>query len=139
MPLSRLSFTVYLNHLVIIYLRHFTGTSTRSWNNADFVSFINIEFQVLLNLILFIVIQLCNALVHYVLSNFVAYFIYVTFEAPFCNLEKVLFSRRTKINEDSHKIKTTHFKNKNHLNCVQSNNNQTHDNNNVLGLYIIRL
>ncbi|CAG2169386.1 unnamed protein product [Oppiella nova] len=70
-PLSRLSFGVYLSHLVIIFIIFFTRKSVTDWTHFDFLT---------------------NGMVTIILSYVLALVLYFLLEAPFANFEKILIS-----------------------------------------------
>lgn len=72
-PLSRLSFAVYLTHLPVIMYRALNLKTTVEWTDAN---------------------MLWEASGNFAVSVAVAYFINVTFESPFINLERAFCSSR---------------------------------------------
>ncbi|CAG2100116.1 unnamed protein product [Medioppia subpectinata] len=82
-PLSRLSFGVYLSHLVIIFIMFFTKKSVTDWTHFDFLT---------------------NGMVTIILSYVLALVLYFLLEAPFANLEKVIFNVNIKSAENNGKL-----------------------------------
>lgn len=70
LPMSRLSFGVYLVHLSVIYSRYFSSKQTLFWSNLEFFG---------------------SAVHSFFLSLIVAFFLYVLFEAPIVRVEKLAF------------------------------------------------
>ena len=69
LPLSRLSFGVYLVHLTVIYSKYFSIKQTMAWNESDFFA---------------------SAARTYFVSIFLAYWLYVLFESPAIRLESAI-------------------------------------------------
>ena len=81
-PFSRLSYSIYMVHLIPIFLRVNSMRYTRAWDDFEFVSW---------------------GVFNIVLGIFGAYLLYVFFESPINGLEKLLFRPDAKTNGNTKK------------------------------------
>lgn len=78
-PFSRLSYSIYMVHLIPIFLRVNSMRYTRGWDDFEFVSW---------------------GVFNIVLGVFGAYLLYVIFESPINSLEKMFFRPEVKVTVD---------------------------------------
>lgn len=85
-PLSRLSFSIYLVHLPVIMFRALNLRHTIEWTDANI---------------------LWEASGNFIISIVVGYFVNITFESPIINLEQVIFGRpnTTSLSDSSNESK----------------------------------
>ncbi|XP_054163306.1 nose resistant to fluoxetine protein 6-like [Oppia nitens] len=110
-PLSRLSFGVYLSHMVVIFIIFFTKKSTTDWTHFYFIT---------------------TGMITIILSHILAAILYFLFEAPFANLEKLIFyghhSHKKDADDNDHRVVNqldiNMFNNKNHNNNFTIGYNQ---------------
>lgn len=98
-PLSRLSFSIYLVHMPLIMFRALNLRHTVEWTDLNIVStnYCNhfapdLELELESNPIC----QLWEACGNFIASVLLGYFLNVTFESPIINLERALWSRAGK-------------------------------------------
>ncbi|KAI1289528.1 Nose resistant to fluoxetine protein 6 [Halotydeus destructor] len=79
-PLSRLNYTVFLTHTIILNYRFFSLKQTQIWSDFNFIYY---------------------GISNFFISIFVAYLLYISFESPFVALEKLLFNSKENVEAPS--------------------------------------
>lgn len=121
-PLSRLSFCAYLTHIMLIWFNVQQIRYPIVINALTIVSTFVLQFSLLINLLVYKQGQYyCTVLVETFILSF---FLYLTFEAPFVNIIKIIFTDKNVIRNTAEEEVNNHsVDSQNTINLKNVNNN----------------